>query len=101
MKHPSERRPGLPQVNRWVFWPQFIWETLRKQAISIGALFTLVRVMRAIQRDPNASSYSDQALKPVHDDEATLDLLTKTSGAQAAVAHAKRVEQLVHADQVA
>jgi radical SAM superfamily enzyme YgiQ (UPF0313 family) len=96
MKHPAERRPGLPHVSPWVFWPQFIWETLRKQMIAIGTLIRLVRVMRSIQRDPNAGSYMDQALTPVDDDDDTLDLLTKTGGAQAAVAHIKRVDELVH-----
>src|SRR5262249_22874938 len=32
LKRPSERRPGLPRVNPWVFWPGFAWETLRKHA---------------------------------------------------------------------
>jgi hypothetical protein len=96
MKHPLERRPGLPHVNPWVFWPRFIWETLRKQTIAIGTLIKLFRVMRAIQRDPNAANYTDQALAPVYDDDdGALDLLTKTSGAQAAVAHIRRVDDLI------
>jgi hypothetical protein len=37
----------------------------------------------------------DQALTPVRDDEdKTLDLLTKTAGAYAAVAHVKKVAEL-------
>lgn len=96
MKHPSERRPGLPHVNPWVFWPQFIWETLRKQIIAIGTLIKLFRVMRAIQREPNAANYTDQALTPVYDEDEMLDLLTKTRGAQAAVAHIRRVDDLIH-----
>jgi hypothetical protein len=37
----------------------------------------------------------DQALTPVRDDdEETLDLLTKTQGAKAAIAHQHRVEEL-------
>jgi hypothetical protein len=40
----------------------------------------------------------DQALTPVRDDdEETLDLLTKTTGAKAAIAHLKRVDELTHA----
>jgi hypothetical protein len=31
------------------------------------------------------------------DDEETLDLLTKTTGARAAIAHQKRVDELTHA----
>ena len=38
----------------------------------------------------------DQALTPVSDDgDATLDLLTKTTGGRAAVRHAKKVARLV------
>ncbi len=97
MKHPSERRPGLPAVNRWTFWPQFVWETLYKQAVGIGAIIAMVRLMRSIQRDPDARAYTDQALTPVHDDDDdTLDLMTKTGGARAAVAHIKRISELTH-----
>jgi hypothetical protein len=96
MKHPSERRPGLAPVSQWSFWPQFVFETLYKQAIAIGTLIKLIRVARSIQREPNAREYMDQALMPVGDDDETLDLLTKTNGAQAAVAHIKRVEKLAH-----
>jgi hypothetical protein len=98
MKHPSERRPGLPPVNPWIFWPLFIVESVRKQAAAIAAMVKLVRVRRAIERDPDARNYMDQALTPVHDDDdETLDLMTKTGGARAAVAHIKRVDELTHA----
>jgi hypothetical protein len=40
----------------------------------------------------------DQALTPVRDDdEETLDLLTKTEGGRAAVAHQKKIDGLTHA----
>ncbi len=95
MKRRSERRPGLPPVSLWVFWPQFVMETFRKQVIAIGELVRLVRMMRSIRRDPNARNYSDPALMPVCDDDRAFDLLTKTSGARAAVAHFERVEQII------
>ena len=51
----------------------------------------------AIERDPNARHYMDQALTPVRDDDdQTLDLLTKTTGAKAAVDHLKKVHDLTH-----
>jgi radical SAM superfamily enzyme YgiQ (UPF0313 family) len=97
MKHPSERRPGLPAPNAFTFWPKFVWETLYKQAVVIGAIISMVRLMRQVQRNPDAKSYMDQALTPVHDDDDdTLDLMTKTSGARAAIAHIKRVSELTH-----
>jgi hypothetical protein len=88
-------------VNPYSFWPQFVLETLRKHTIAIGTLIKLARIMRSIQSDPDAGSYMDQALMPVHDADEMLDLLTKTSGARAAVAHLKRVDELIHARGVA
>jgi radical SAM superfamily enzyme YgiQ (UPF0313 family) len=97
MKHPSERRPGLPAVNPWLFWPQFAWETIHKLAVTIAAIVRMVKLMRSIARNPDARAYTDQALTPVRDDDAdVLDLTTKTSGARAAVAHIKRIGELTH-----
>ena len=91
LKRPSERRPGLPRVNPWVFWPGFAWETLRKHADLALTVWRLARLRRAIERDPEARAYMDQALTPLReDDDGMLDLLTKTTGAQAALARARR-----------
>jgi hypothetical protein len=47
---------------------------------------------------PGAHNYMDQALTPVSDDgDETLDLLTKTTGARAAVAHVKKIARLTSA----
>ena len=47
---------------------------------------------------PGSRGYMDQALTPVGDDEdETLDLFTKTAGAQAAVAHIKKIAELTAA----
>ena len=98
LKHPSERRPGLPRERRWVFWPRFVWESCRKHAIMAGTIGRLLLWQMAIARDPKARAYMDQALTPVRDDEdVTLDLLTKTSGARAAVAHIKKVAEVTDA----
>jgi hypothetical protein len=97
LKHPNERRPGLPPVSPWTFWPQFIWETVRKQVAALAAIASMIRLVRRVQRDGDVR-YTDQALTPVHgDDDETFDLMTKTSGARAAVAHIKRVDELTHA----
>jgi hypothetical protein len=51
-----------------------------------------------IARDPGARAYMDQALTPVaDDDEATLDLLNKTTGVRAALIHQKKVAELTRA----
>src|ERR1700730_6067144 len=90
LKHPSERRPGLPRERPWIFWPRFVWETLNKHAILVGMIGQLFLLKMAIARDPDAPAYTDQALTPVREDEdVTLDLLTKTTGARAAIAPVK------------
>jgi hypothetical protein len=98
LKHPTERRPGLPRENPWRFWPRFVWESLRKNAVVVGTIARLVAVAIRIRRDPNAHAYTDQALTAVVDDEdTTLDLLTVTTGARASIAHDKKVAQLAAA----
>jgi hypothetical protein len=98
LKHPSERRPGLPGVSAWVFWPRLVWETVYKHTVLAGMIARLLVLKIAIERSPNARSYMDQALTPVSDDnDATLDLMTKTAGASAAIAHIRRVAVLTGA----
>ena len=95
LKHPSERRPGLPREMLWVFWPRFAWHALRTHVSAARMLIRLWLWTRAVAHDPVTLTYTDMALTPVRDDEdATFDLLTKTSGARAAVAHFKRVAEL-------
>ena len=92
LKHPSERRPGLPRESSWVFWPRFVWESFSKHALMAGTIGRLLLWKMAIARDAKAPVYMDQALTPVRDDEdVNADLLTKTNGARAAVAHLKVV----------
>jgi hypothetical protein len=102
LKHPSERRPGLPREAALIFWPRFAWETIRKHAILAGTAGKLVLWKMAIARDPQARDYMDQALAPVRDDDdETLDLLTKTAGSLAAVAHVKKIGELTGLGRVA
>jgi hypothetical protein len=97
LKHPSERRLGLPQESAWIFWPRFLGGTIKKQAILAGAAAWLLMWVFAIARDANARSYKDLALMPVGDDDEKLDLITKTTGGRTAVAHIKKVAALTGA----
>jgi hypothetical protein len=95
LKHPSERRPGLPREHAFIFWPRLVWETLNKHMVIIGMITRLAFLKFSITRDPAARSYTDIALTPVSSDEdMTLDLLTNTTGAKAAVAHLRKVAAL-------
>jgi hypothetical protein len=95
IKRRSERRPGLPRENAASFWLRFAWETLAKHVSLAGTIGRLLLLKRAISRDPDAKAYRDQSLMPVTDDEdGTLDLLTKTTGAPVAVAHIRKIAEL-------
>jgi hypothetical protein len=99
-KRPSERRPGLPRENPWIFWSRYTWETLTKHAIFAGAIVRLLLTAIAVSCAPATRTYMDQALTPVGDDaDETLDLFTKTTGGGAAVARIKKVVKpiVVHA----
>lgn len=98
LKHPSERRLGLPQESAWIFWPRFFGSTIKKQAILAGTTAWLLVWVFAIARDPNARSYKDLALMPVgNDDDEKFDLVTKTAGGRTAAAHIKKVAALTGA----
>lgn len=95
LKHPSERRPELPRETPVIFWPRFVWQTLRAHALAIPPIVNLWRWTRRVARDPAARTYTDSALTPVRDDEDTaLELIRATAGGRAAVAHARRIVEL-------
>ena len=99
LKHPSERRPGLLRESAWTFWLRFVLETIGKHVVITGMIARLLWLRLAIARDPAARSYMDQALMPVGDDnDETLDLLTKTTGGRAAVAHVRKIAELTRVD---
>jgi hypothetical protein len=101
LKNPSERRPDLPRERVWVFWPRFVWETLYKHVILAGVIARLLVLKISLACDPHARAYTDRALTPVDDDnDATLDLLTKTAGASTAIAHIRKVAELTRGSAV-
>ena len=95
MKHPSERRPGMAVESIWLFWPRFVWETLRKHAMLARTVIPLIWAAVLISRSAGARGYTDQALAPVEDDEdETLALFTQTTGGKAAADHQRKIAQL-------
>ncbi|PKA41324.1 radical SAM protein [Rhizobium sullae] len=100
LKHPSERRPGMPKPHPLVFWPQFVWETVTKHVSLAGVILRMSATAFLIKRSPASKYYMDQALTPVDDsEEEKLDLFTKTAGGTAAVTHVRKIHQLTHAGQ--
>lgn len=97
LRHPSERRPGLPAENALLFWPGLTFELLRKMAVTLAALSRLASVSIRISRNPDRLKYRDRALSRMDDDdESGLELLTQTSSAKQAAAHQKKVFDLTH-----
>ena len=102
LKHPSERRPGLPRERAFIFWSRFVWQTLSKHVVIMGMIARLFLLKLVITRDPAARTYTDIALTPVNDDDdVTLNLLTSTTGAHAAIAHLKKVAALTDSARLA
>jgi hypothetical protein len=98
LQHPSERRPGLPRESPWIFWPRFVWRTLGKHASLAATIGKLAMWWAAIEVSRDRRRYMDRALVPTAEGEdSTLDLLTKTRGAEAAVDRRKKVAELVRA----
>jgi hypothetical protein len=93
LKHPSELRPKLRRPPAWLFWLRFLGGSAAKYARMLATYVRVARWRRAVERDPEAHAYMDQALSPVGEDEEehTLDLLTKIAGGLASVAHARKV----------
>jgi len=99
LKTPPERRPGWPRESSWKFWPRYGVETVAKHGVLAWTIASLLLTRFAIRHGRNPAAYMDQALMPVGDDnDETRDLLTRTTGGRAAVAHAKRVAVLTGAN---
>ncbi len=94
--HPSERQFGLPRESAWLLYPRYLGQTLVKVVKTAWTVLWVLSAKRRILRDPNYRNYTDLALTPVRDDddESTLDLLTKTTGAKAAIDHQNKVKAL-------
>jgi hypothetical protein len=98
LKHIAERRPGLPAESALTFYPRFVWTLVANNLRLISTIWWILKLKRRIERDPSRHRYMDQALAPVRDDDdETFDLLTKTTGAKAAIAHLKKIDELTHA----
>jgi hypothetical protein len=96
LMHRSERRSGLPRESALVFYPRYVWQTLVKIVKTARTVLWVMSAKRRILRDPDYRNYTDRALTPVgdDDDEMKLDLLTKTTGAKAAIDHQNKVKEL-------
>ena len=65
LKHPSERRHGMPRVSALAFYPRFVLDTLRKNWELAKVIWWFIKLKRRIDADPARASYMDEALAPV------------------------------------
>jgi hypothetical protein len=87
----------LPSESAPAFYARQAFNLIANNLKLAATIWWMLRLKRRIEGDPERHRYTDQALQPVRgDDDETLDLLTKTAGARAAIAHLKKVERLTH-----
>ena len=95
LKTPRERRPGLPLESGWKFWSGYGLDTIAKNGALVWTIVSLLFTRFAVASQRNSLAYTDEALTPIGDDnDETRDLLTKTTGAPAFVAHVRHVARL-------
>jgi radical SAM superfamily enzyme YgiQ (UPF0313 family) len=90
-KFRRDRRPGLPIVSRWRFYPQYAIETVSKLKRWIGTYAELRRIYTRIKKDARRYEYMDLALTPVTDEELdTLELFHHSAAAETFTARERK-----------
>ncbi|MDQ6622942.1 MAG: radical SAM protein, partial [Verrucomicrobiota bacterium] len=89
-KFRRDRRPGLPIVPRWKFYPRYVAETLVKISKWVAIYWKLHRTYDRIRNDPRRFEYNDLALTPVTDDDVENLEMFHTRSAEAFVAREQR-----------
>ena len=83
-KFRNDRRPGLPRVPAWRFYPRYIFETIGKMSRWLSTYLEHRRIYVRVRRDARRLDYTDLALTPVTDSEMdTLELFHHTEAAEA------------------
>jgi radical SAM superfamily enzyme YgiQ (UPF0313 family) len=77
----TDRRPGLPVIPAWRFWPVFAVEFATKFTRITAMTARLLMLRHRLKRDRMARDYRDLALMPVSDNS-TLELFTTTESAR-------------------
>jgi hypothetical protein len=93
LKFRRDRRPGLPVLPVWKFYPTYAAETLHKLAQWGSLLLKLRRIQMRVKRDPRKLEYTDLALTPVTDDDVANLEMFHNAAAEAFVAREQRRQQ--------
>jgi radical SAM superfamily enzyme YgiQ (UPF0313 family) len=85
LKHPSERRPGLPIEPALQFYPNFLLETAAKQCSLVLKLLQILRIALRVVVDPGGLAYVDRAIKSADE----VDAVTNGNSSQPSLSHAR------------
>ena len=97
LKNRRERRPELPVVPVWSFYPALAREFVSKHVRVATAAWRMFRIYRRVVAEKD-KPYSDLAMTPVSEDEAeSLELFTHNQSARDAVDHVRKVKALTSA----
>ena len=84
-KSRRDRRPGMPTVPAWRFYPVHVAQTVAKQVKWLRMLVAVFPEYRRIKKNPDRS-YSDLAVEPIERNKlASLDLIARTMGGTGAM----------------
>lgn len=82
-----DRRPGMPIVPAWKFYPALVADLLVKHGKWIKMFASIAPQYLRIKRDPNRLAYSDKAMEATGDNQmADLDMIMQTRGGEQALA---------------
>jgi hypothetical protein len=94
LKFRRDRRSGRQLEPALLFYPQYVIETVWKQARWIKLYVGLHLIYRKIRRDPRRDEYMDLALMPVVDDEIETRELFRSEAAHAYAGKQVRLERI-------
>jgi hypothetical protein len=95
-----DRRPTLPVENPLVFYPKYFWDLLSIHGKAAVKLAKIWWFMRGVLKDPNAKSYTDEALR-TSDDYDHQEMYQLSDAARQAAEKARRLEERKHAQAAA
>ena len=93
-RYRRDRRPDLPRESVWLFYPKHYGSVAARLARWAWLYFRLRRIYLRIKNDPNRYAYTDLAMTPVADDEATTHELFGTAAARSYVAERQRLKTI-------
>jgi hypothetical protein len=94
LKFRRDRRPGMPIVSVWRFYPVHAVGMTVKLAKWAALYLRLRLIYLGIKHDPGKTEYTDFAITPVTDDEVETRELFQTEAAQAYVGRQRRLQHI-------